>query len=159
MPTLKEELDSANSQLAALQGKVTAFEASEKQLKADVEAALKNLTAEQEAHGKTKTDLTAAQTALASEQTAHKAVSDELASIKADKTTAEKRVSEKLAAAGIETPGKQTPAALAADAAADAALWEKYTKATSVEQAQMRRELGAKLDAAAVAYDAEHAAQ
>ena len=156
MPTLKEELDSANAKLSELGSKLTAFEASETKLKADLSSALANFNAEQDAHGKTKTALNDAQTALTNEQTAHKATADELATIKGQHSSADKRAAENLAAAGVTVPGKQTPAALNQSQAADAAVWERYQGASATEQAKMRRELGDKLDAAAEAFDREH---
>ena len=71
--------------------------------------------------------------------------------------SAEQRALEIAAAAGVLPVPKSSEHTNPQDGG-DAALWEKYSAAAPNEQAQMRETLGAKLDAAALAFDRRKAA-
>ncbi|GEM_PF-3987402 len=150
MPTLKESLDEALEKLSETESKLVTAEQSAVDLKTKAEKAEKDFKTEQEAHTKTKTELEDTKGKLSKVET-------ELGDLKASNKTADQRVREELAASGITIPAaKNTPEALNKNAAADAALWERYQNASPTEKAQMRAEHGKKLDAAATAWDAEH---
>lgn len=96
---------------------------------------------------------------LTAERQAHEATKVKLAEAVANSASAATRASEQLAARGIAPVHKDTPQNLNETDQGDAALWERYEAAESPAKNEMRERYGAKLDAAARAYDRERAAR
>jgi uncharacterized protein (DUF3084 family) len=128
-----------------------------------------DLGKEQSAHQATQGQLSTitkerddAKTELSTEKTSHATTRQQLTDVtkerddlKSKDTTATGKAAEALAKNGIVPAVKDAPGNLSTENAADpVALWDEYAGASPTKQAQMRTTHGAKLDAAALAWDA-----
>lgn len=142
-----------------LKEQLSAAEKDRDKYKADAALAETNLQAEKDAHATTKASLTKAE----QDRDGHKTRADqaekdlqaeqgEHAKLKKEQKDAGTKAAEQLAKNGIKPAAKDTPENLNPDSD-PVALWEEYAAADPTKQTQMRAKHGAKLEAAAVAWD------
>ncbi len=149
-PTQKAKLEAAEKRVSELEGQLAA----NGDLQAKLDAANGKIEAAEKAKADAESALETAKATISGLEGEKAQLSEQVTKLQGQVGQTSDRAGEQLSAAGLN-PGtpKQEPAAAANSDADLVATWENYLKAGPIDAAEMRATLGAKLDAAAVAYD------